>query len=51
MIKKVFCRWIMGLHGATEFTGFSIPVRRRSADFLFRSGFFSSHEEGLGYEE
>ncbi|MBA7660114.1 hypothetical protein ES703_68113 [subsurface metagenome] len=50
MIKKVFCRWIMGLHGATEFTGFSIPERRRSADF-FLFGLFLFIWEGLGYEK
>jgi len=46
MNKQVFCRWIMGLHGATEFIGFSIPVRRRSADFLTQ-GLFFSHGRGV----
>jgi len=31
---NVFCRWIMGLHGATESIGFSMPVRRRFLGLL-----------------
>jgi len=34
MIKKVFCRWTMGLNGATESIGFSIPERKHSLPLL-----------------
>ena len=29
-MRKVFCRWIMGLNGATESIGFSIPERENN---------------------
>jgi len=51
MMFEVFCRWIMGLHGATEFAGFSIPVRIGSFDSFLLGIFLTLREGGLGYEE
>jgi len=49
MIEQVFCRWIMGLHGATEFIGFSIP-ERNGLTVLLLVFFLFLPIGGLGYE-
>lgn len=41
----------MGLHGATESIGFSIPERGGVTVLVGFTFSFSFHGEGLGYEE